>query len=644
MKKVIQSKSLHRMLCTLLLLCAGIMTAAGTGTNYYFKVTADPEPTAGGKVYVSDVSTNNPDYVSGTSSKEGYVRRTGDKGTQIFHFYAQANDDYIFDHWATNIDGTGTVSNSISFSVELESDRKKENNPKVYNYYAIFKAQSGLIKVRVNPGDEKYGSVSINNPDNSVEDPNVTLTAYPDISKGVMFKGWVKVSDNGTPPDDPSVYDSKENPLNLVASDDTKGTYYAYFSDPATNVYIRLKNNSTGRFLCIYGDATAESHTRKFPSGDEPQDGFYFNGSLKMISASDALGNPNTVFLRSGHSESNAGTGVVDGVNLTANGVTYADLVGANTTNTKEMLTIENRNGNYRIYRNYEYDDEGRPIILPSYLCDEGEGVNDFAVMKTEVTGEEANWTLYSLDETTREGAFCANAKAEYTKDSKYYTTMYTDFPYQLLDGVNAYYLEYKEEYEHITDRVIFPQVEAKNGVTIVPANTAVILECKDVQKGTQNRLLPLLPDEEGGTTDQFVTEVDNYLKGYVYLNGHDRSDRKNDKKRMYVLSSKNGILGFYHSKAEYMTPNKAYLLIPDVSDAVAEEYAKKVTFSFGEPDEGSENQETNGIELSELIVDENDNTPVYNLNGTKVAEGKAAEKMLRPGVYVKKGKKFVVK
>ena len=92
------------------------------------------------------------------------------------------------------------------------------------------------------------------------------------------------------------------------------------------------------------------------------------------------------------------------------------------------------------------------------------------------------------------------------------------------------------------------------------------------------------------------------------------------------------------------MTPNKAYLLIPDVSDAVAEEYAKKVTFSFGEPEEDLEDQETVGIELSELIVDENDSTPVYNLNGTKVAEGKAAEKMLRPGIYMKKGKKFVVK
>ena len=72
------------------------------------------------------------------------------KERKYFIFYAQANDDYIFDHWATNSNGTGTVSNSISFSVELESDRKKENNPKVYNYYAIFKAQNGLIKVRVN--------------------------------------------------------------------------------------------------------------------------------------------------------------------------------------------------------------------------------------------------------------------------------------------------------------------------------------------------------------------------------------------------------------------------------------------------------------------------------------------------------------
>lgn len=100
------------------------------------------------------------------------------------------------------------------------------------------------------------------------------------------------------------------------------------------------------------------------------------------------------------------------------------------------------------------------------------------------------------------------------------------------------------------------------------------------------------------------------------------------------------------------MNPNKAFLELPAPLDELAaylaehndgENLAKTVTFSFGDPDIVAPSDPT-GIELSDQMVDEDDSTPVYNLNGTKVAEGRAAENMLRPGVYVKKGKKFVVK
>ncbi len=618
----------HKLLCMTLLLFVGMLPlAANTGDYYYYNTTATASPTDGGKVYVSTSSTNNPDYREDHHTIDG--REYSVNSAELtFYFYAQANENWIFDHWAKGFANGTNVSTNPSYNVSLTFSGS-EGNATIFNYYAVFKQQTGLI--RAVSTDEGKGTVNNSKPENA-ENDEVTLTANPDVSNGVMFLGWKKDNTGDFIAD---------NPLRLIAKNDTKGTYYAYFSDPADKVYIRMKNKKTQRFLSFYGDTKATAHTRTLGSNNA-KDGFKFIGSLKMISEANAQGNPETVFLRTGHDAGSAGMGVINGVDLIAHDVKYSTLVGANLSNNQYMLTIENRNGNYRIFTLFTYyDDDGTPINMSSYLCDEGEGQNqDYAIMKTEVTGEEADWELYLLDETTTEGSFGANTKAKFKKDGMYYTTMYTDFPYKLLDGVNAYYLVFQQELTHITDVVVFTQVEANDkGVTIVPANTAVILECQDVQNGSQNRLLPLLPGEDG--TGQIVNEGANFLKGYVSVNGEKIA---NDKKRHYVLSVYDGVLGFYHSTAANMTPNKAYLEAPDVEENVAEEYAKKLTFSFGEPEENTESQETVGIKLSELMVDEDDSTPIYNLNGSKVAVGKAAEKMLRPGIYVKKGKKFVVK
>lgn len=618
-------------LCLILLLVVGVLPIAATGDYYYYNTTATASPTAGGRVYVSTESTNNPAYTDTGSDDASGRYYGGDNASLTFFFYAKANENWIFDHWAQGSATGPNVSTSPSYNVLLTFNGTR-SKPTQFNYYAVFRQQTGLIKVRST--DESKGSVSINNSDNT-EGQEVTLTAYPDVSNGVMFLGWKKNNTNT------GEYVSKDNPLKLTAGSDTEGTYYAYFSDAADKAYIRLRNKKTGRFLSFYGnnnETKAPAHKRIFDSNSY-QDGFIFTGSLKMISATDAQGNPETVFLRTGHS---AGTGVMNGVDLTAHEVKYSTLVGANTSNNQYMLTIENRNGNYRIFTPFSFQDGSNQVILSSYLCDEGEGQNqNYAVMKTEVTGEEADWELFSLDETTSEGAFGANTKAKFTKGGMYYTTMYTDFPYKMLDGVNAYYLVFQEELTHITDVIVFTQVEGN----IVPANTAVILECQNVQNDISstatvtNRLVPLLPNADG--TGQIVNEGANFLKGYISVNGNTVA---NNKKRMYVLSTnKEGVLGFHPYSKATMTPNKAYLLAPEATDEQRDEYAKKLTFSFGEPDIVTPSDPT-GIELSDQMVDEDDSTPVYNLNGTKVAEGKAAENMLRPGVYVKKGKKFVVK
>ena len=614
----------HRWLCAISLLFVGVLPiVANTGDYFYYKTTAYASPTGGGKVYVSTTSTNNPDYRTGSHSISGSSYNVN-SASLTFYFYAQANNNWIFDHWAEG-SATGTsVSTNPSYNVSLTFNSTSERNPTTFNYYAVFRQQTGLIKVK--SSDESKGSVSISNPDNT-EGQDVTLTANPDVSNGIMFLGWKK---NNT-----GDYISTENPWTLTANSETEGTYYAYFSDAADKVYIRLKNNKTGRFISFYGNTTASSHTRSFDN-NTAKDGFIFTNSLKMIEAADAQGNPETVFLRTGH---NAGTGVMNGVDLMAHEVKYSTLVGANTSNNDKMLIIENRNGKFRIFTPFKFDDNGTTITISSYLCDEGRGKNgDFAIMKTDVSNDgEADWTLYSLDETTNEGAFGANTKEKYKKEGEdgtmyYYTTMYTDFPYRMLDGVNAYYLVFNAEFTEITDRIVFTQVDGD----IVPANTAVILECKEIQNDAssntvKNRLLPLLPGTEG--TEQIVNPDANFLKGYISVNG---SREVNDKKQKYILSYKNDKLGFYHSSADYMTPNKAYLLTPEATEEQREYYSKNVTFSFGFPEDEEIKGVTTDIILSDEIVNEADDT-YYDLQGRKV-------KHPTNGVYIREGKKYVIK
>jgi len=593
-------------------------------STFYYAANAYVSPSGAGKVYVSSTATSSPTY------KESPAQTSGDQWTVGYgevnlYFYAQASDGYIFDHWAVgSADGTSVGTSSSYTASGLQFNSTSRWYPTTFNYYAVFLSQTGEIKVK--SANDNLGGVSISNPNNQMGN-EVTLTANPDISNGVMFLGWKKNNQGNLIAD---------NPLVMTVSEETKGTYWAYFSEPAEKVYIRLRNNKTGRFLSFYGTTNATDHTRDLEydgtTYKNVKDGFRFNRSLKMIPASNAQGNPSTVFLRSGHA---SGTGVTTGVDFSAHNTSYSTLVGANLNDGKYVLTMEGSGSSVRIYTTYKVSVKHwsgtKTLDLPTYLCDEG---GDYAVMKTiqglsEDEKSAAEWTLYSLDETTTEGAFGANTKAKFTKDGKYYTTMYTDFPYKLLDGVKAYYLVPNEEYQEITDRVVFTQVEGD----IVPAYTAVILECQNVQNDISttdvvtNRLMPLTTN-----VSSIVNEGENFLKGYISVNGSTVANQD----KFYVLSAnKEGVLGFHPYSKPTMTPNKAYLDVRVSDQTVVAEYAKKVTFSFGEVEEEDEGTVTK-IQMSEEVVNEADGD-IYDLLGRKVENPGR-------GIYIKNNKKFVVK
>ena len=623
MKRVLLDINLHRMLCTLLILCAGVTsTLAFTTSTYYYNATVTAKKTdgntGGGKVYVTTNARTAPSYNNSTSSTGTQSQDVvGESGYRTFYYYASADDGFIFSHWADDSWNNATHAENSTDGVPYFNTGRSFNGsnskPTKFNTFAIFKSQNG--RVRVQTTNTSRGTVNIDPIENDYGN-DVTISANPDTQNGIKFLGWKK---NNT---DTGDYVSTANPYTFNVSGETEGTYWAYFSTPSPAVFCRIQNNQTGKFLSIYGKAEKRANVHK--REDKP-DGFIFTNCLKLISAEEAQGNPTTVFKLTG---SSSGHGTSVGVNLSAQGASYLNYVNNN--HVYDLTLQTNANGTSKIFVPFTLDSQLSQ--MNSYFCDEGD---DWLVMKTtdglgNSVVKTSEWTVYILDENTINGAFGANTKAKYTKEGKYYTTMYTDFPYQLLDGVKAYYLHTTEgAYDSERNMVVFQEIKEK-----VPANMAVILECQSVQNenGTvtnvKNRLLPLTESIES----LIENEEDNHLKGYTSLDGYKRD---NDKTSMYVLSSKNDILGFYHSNNDYMSPNKAYLLVPKGLEEEAEQHAKTATFCFGLPEEEIEGVTTD-IVLSDEIVNEIDDT-IYDLQGRKV-------KNPTNGIYIRDGKKYVIK
>ena len=593
------------------------MAAGGTSTQYYYKATA--MTTGGGKVYVALNSTDNPSYQSGSSTTGTQSTRAGDEGGSVtFYYYAKADNNYIFDHWAKGSANGENVSTRPDYTVtETGITSTSQNNPTSFTYYAVFVEQTGLVKVFSE--NAQSGIVAIDEP-NNVLGSQVTLTATPDVSNGVTFLGWKKGSTSATE------YISTDNPLSFTVTAETEGNYYACFSEPLQKVYCRIQNVQTGRFLMMYGNTHTTNH-QGCSGSNTYTDGYYFTNSLKLISPDDAQGNPSTVFLRAGNPFAG---GTTTGANLSAQGVSYEeDLIGdANHKLTMLLTSNENSIRKYTISTTIAVQDGNNTVNLTSYLCDEGTST-EWVVMKPGDAADESNlWYVYILNAETTNGAFGANTKAKFTKDGKYYTTMYTTFPYELLDDVKAYYLDKtnEESWDSETNTAEFQEVTSGK----VPANTAVVLECTDVQNGAattpvavNNRLRPITSDED--PVSPIVTTSNNLLKGYVSLNG---STVTNVKEHMYVLSAKDGKLGFFRSSKGTMTPNKAYVdLETDVSDA-----AQSAKFRFGR---FHEDETPTTVQLLHQQSDED--APVFDLQGRKVVN-------VVKGVYIKNGKKFFVK
>lgn len=487
------------LLCCFLLLTANMMAG---GTDYYFEVTATASPKGDGKVYVSETqtepkSTDYEDSKTITASENSGQQAA----TKEFYLFAQPEDGYVFDKW-TKDDGTTEESRQKNTSTgTLTSSAKDKNSPAEFGYIAHFiKAGDAYVASE----DESIGTVGISNATNAVGD-EVTLTAYPDMFSGT-FKAWTK--------DGKEV--STENPYTFTVSDANKGKYVATFNkiDMAnTGFYCVVRNVGHNRNLGLMGisDKTVSRDNR------------YLKNSIMLLeSNSDVMHSSPAFVLRiTGTSD---GVGGLNDANMAAQGMDSKSIAKKTYTFSKygDHYYIKGEAGSLNAIM-VDYND--------AFTQEEGLGkVNHPGIYNgPNENDKQHHWQVIPITRNSTDAYFGAMPSEKAKVGDKYYTTMYTAFPYECLDGVKAYIVD------NINADGSVHLKEITSGK--VPSNTAVVLACNST-KPSENRLLPLLEEPA-------AVEGNNLLKGEIWLKNEntteDKYRTKFDASTMRVLGNNSG-------------------------------------------------------------------------------------------------------
>lgn len=118
-----------------------------------------------------------------------------------------------------------------------------------------------------------------------------------------------------------------------------------------------------------------------------------------------------------------------------------------------------------------------------------------------------------------------------------FWTTMYTAFPYECIDGTEAFYIAKSADG---TGFVVKPiKTVSDNGNVVVPKETAVLLRCNSVDP-KENRLIPLPMNAS------YAAPSDNLLRGDYQTNNDTRSGSPLEKAKSYHYTWLDG--GNWHS------------------------------------------------------------------------------------------------
>lgn len=208
--------------------------------------------------------------------------------------------------------------------------------------------------------------------------------------------------------------------------------------------------------------------------------------------------------------------------------------------------------------------------------------------------GDLAKWKFDLID--SDDNFFAAAPYVEF--DGQYFTTLYTDFAYDIVNPseVKAY---------------VVPEI-AEDGATAlvkingtVPACTPVVIAAKS-RVQFSNMLQPVVSDATYNGT--------NKLFGVFF------DEKKAVDNSTYTLRTENDQLGFYRSADTFIPGNEAWLEKQDNNKPVI----------IVVPEDPS-------TAITTVIADKKQDNTIYDLMGRKVASP-------APGIYIQNGNKIIIK
>ena len=270
--------------------------------------------------------------------------------------------------------------------------------------------------------------------------------------------------------------------------------------------------------------------------------------------------------------------------------------------------------GSYRLWATYNKDG----VTATRYMRDCDDTSGDFSYVTTEEAISKGwNWRLIPV---TAEDQKYIGVVPEVKAGGKGYAAFYAGIAYKLGSGMKAYAVD-SETDETCTLKDIGNEI---------PAKTPVVIECAG-DNAADNKLTPLESSSTSVST--------NYLKGVMFCypvllksRGQVIERRDNpywntvdyDVFTMRVLAVEDGKLVFKTAgeDLDYMPANKSYLSVPNTAAAVL-------------TTDGS-----TAIKSIKVSSTSSTSSGIFTLNGVRLPDNATLQK----GVYIKDGKKIVIK
>lgn len=515
-----------KLLMSVLFMCVASGASAST---FYAKAVAHGQ-SGRGKVYVSKTETAPASTDFNTDSELTNSGSGKDVGNVSFYLYAQPEPGYVFRCWSDKADGTGdALSTANPYAIEISSSVKDQNasNIPTKTCYAIFDREPA-VSVKAEPAD--LGLPSMSAYENSVGD-EITLhcTAANELydwagftrkygkvpNKYIQFVRWKNsAGETVSTGKDYTFTITEENKgvytaeYEVVSSIDGPGYYRVWTgADAMVRVAGKVSLRLSSSNVCVLTDVGLVCNPygsyESVGSGtnnvyNDPSGIIYISGTAGAITAYEPDKN------------------VISDATLSGQGVNSKEFFPNNTINIQwhsnpgyYKLVSSGASLKHLFNSNVAYN-TGYGTIVASSNQDGPE--NQFEVNKVnrETMGRDRYWFGACPDESM-------------SFDGGYWESMYTAFPYELVeeDGHEAYIVSgYRVE----NDVTVLSLRKIGNG--IVPANTAVLIKCQapadltEYLKGNgltpQNRLIPLEPGDS--RIDASVADG-NLLKGVIQLN-----------------------------------------------------------------------------------------------------------------------------